>query len=150
MTGYAVGLPHYTAQGGGIVWFGGGKLAADLPLPKLRRRWAGSGTQHGAALGRTVPAGAAWAVLRNTVTAAADEVRDEAGFFGRCALRRRAPGVTRAAIRASVIRRGSTRPTEATSQHLVKWPLTCSYSVVIVSTDGFSAHYWAPGGRAGR
>ncbi len=41
VTGYAVGLPPHTATGGGIVWYGGGKLAADLSLPKLRRRWAG-------------------------------------------------------------------------------------------------------------
>ena len=26
---------------GGVVWYGGGKLAADLTLPKLRARWAG-------------------------------------------------------------------------------------------------------------
>jgi hypothetical protein len=39
VTGYAVGLPHHTAKDGGIVWYGGGKLAADLTLPKLRRRW---------------------------------------------------------------------------------------------------------------
>lgn len=40
VTGYAVGLPQHTAKGGGIVWYGGGKLAADLTLPKLRRRWS--------------------------------------------------------------------------------------------------------------
>ena len=40
VTGYAVGLPHHTAKGGGTVWYGGGKLAADLTLPKLRQRWA--------------------------------------------------------------------------------------------------------------
>ena len=42
VTGYAVGLPQHTARGGGPVWYGGGKLAADLTLPKLRRRWAGT------------------------------------------------------------------------------------------------------------
>ncbi len=41
VTGYAVGLPGHTAKDGGVVWYGGGKLAADLTLPKLRRRWAG-------------------------------------------------------------------------------------------------------------
>jgi hypothetical protein len=39
VTGYAVALPDDTARYGGPVWFGGGKLAADLTLPKLRRRW---------------------------------------------------------------------------------------------------------------
>ncbi len=39
VTGYAVGLPKNTAKHGGIIWYGGSKLAADLTLPKLRRRW---------------------------------------------------------------------------------------------------------------
>src|SRR5262249_53423038 len=29
VTGYAVGLPGHTARNGGVVWYGGGKLAAD-------------------------------------------------------------------------------------------------------------------------
>jgi hypothetical protein len=39
VTGYAVALPGDAAKDGAPVWFGGGKLAADLTLPKLRRRW---------------------------------------------------------------------------------------------------------------
>lgn len=39
VTGYAVALPGDTAKNGTPVWFGGGKLAADLTLPKLRSRW---------------------------------------------------------------------------------------------------------------
>ena len=39
VTGYAVGLPQHTARDGGVIWYGGGKLAADLTLPKLRHRW---------------------------------------------------------------------------------------------------------------
>jgi hypothetical protein len=39
ITGYAVALPQHTTGTGGAVWFGGGKLAPDLTLPKLRRRW---------------------------------------------------------------------------------------------------------------
>jgi len=39
VTGYAVALTGDTAREGGPVWFGGGKLAADLTLPKLRCRW---------------------------------------------------------------------------------------------------------------
>jgi hypothetical protein len=40
ITGYAVGLAHHANQDGTVVWYGGGKLAADLTLPKLRQRWA--------------------------------------------------------------------------------------------------------------
>src|SRR6266516_2111271 len=39
VTGYAVGLPHHRGRDGEVIWYGGGKLAADLTLPKLRRRW---------------------------------------------------------------------------------------------------------------
>ena len=39
VTGYAVGLAHHTNKDGEVVWYGGGKLAADLTLPKLRHRW---------------------------------------------------------------------------------------------------------------
>ena len=42
VTGYAVALAGDTTQAGGPVWFGGGKLAADLSLPKLRARWDGA------------------------------------------------------------------------------------------------------------
>jgi hypothetical protein len=48
VTGYAVALPHDTASGGGPVWFGGGKLAADLTLPKLRVRWEPARARPGA------------------------------------------------------------------------------------------------------
>ena len=40
VTGYAVGLAQHTAKDGQAIWYGGGKLAADLTLPKLRARWA--------------------------------------------------------------------------------------------------------------
>jgi hypothetical protein len=39
VTGYAVAQPGDTAKDGGPVWYGGGKLAADLTWPKLRQRW---------------------------------------------------------------------------------------------------------------
>ena len=45
VTGYAVALPGDTAKGGDQVWYGGGKLAADLSLPKLRRRWPRPGAE---------------------------------------------------------------------------------------------------------
>ena len=64
------------ARAGGPVWFGGGKLAADLSLPKLRARW------HGAPLGpgRTDPLTATerdaiWAHAARTAEQARNEIR---------------------------------------------------------------------------
>ena len=39
VTGYSVALPGDTTKDGGPVWYGGGKLAADLSWPKLQQRW---------------------------------------------------------------------------------------------------------------
>jgi len=39
VTGYSVALPGDTTKDDGSVWYGGGKLAADLSWPKLQRRW---------------------------------------------------------------------------------------------------------------
>jgi hypothetical protein len=47
VTGYSVALPGDTAQNGGPVWYGGGKLAADLTLPRLRQRWTPDRTTPG-------------------------------------------------------------------------------------------------------
>jgi HPt (histidine-containing phosphotransfer) domain-containing protein len=47
ITGYAVALPGDTTKAGEPVWYGGGKLAADLTLPKLRRRWTQPGNSAG-------------------------------------------------------------------------------------------------------
>jgi hypothetical protein len=41
VTGYAVAMPGDTGTDGGPVWYGGGKLAADLSWPKLWQRWTG-------------------------------------------------------------------------------------------------------------
>jgi len=81
VTGYAVGLARHRARDGGIIWYGGAKLAADLTLPKLRRRWTGPCAEHAAFPGRDLSAGAARAVLRNMVTTAAEQATDEAGFI---------------------------------------------------------------------
>jgi hypothetical protein len=81
VTGYAVGLAHHTAKDGRIIWYGGGKLAADLTLPKLRRRWAGPAAERGTFPGRELPDAAVRGVLRGMVTTAAEQARDEAGFF---------------------------------------------------------------------
>jgi hypothetical protein len=40
VTGYSVALSGDLSRDGTPVWFGGGKLAADLSWPKLRQRWA--------------------------------------------------------------------------------------------------------------
>jgi hypothetical protein len=86
-TGYAVALPAGPAGGGRkTIWFGGGKLAPDLTLPKLRRRW-----DHATGTGRAAPATAsagqgmdarsARAFLRSAARSAAEQARNEAGFF---------------------------------------------------------------------
>jgi len=45
VTGYAVGLPEHTTAAGQTVWYGGGRLAADLTLPRLRAGWTSGGDQ---------------------------------------------------------------------------------------------------------
>jgi hypothetical protein len=82
VTGYAVGLPQHTARDGGVIWYGGGKLAPDLTLPKLRTRWAIPAWHH-LADGTGLPAPAARAVLRSMVVRAAEHSPDEASFFAR-------------------------------------------------------------------
>jgi hypothetical protein len=79
-TGYAVGLPHHTSEDGGVIWYGGGKLAADLTLPKLRARWTIPPEQG---LGPGLPPQMARAVLRARITGAAGQAQDEAEFFAR-------------------------------------------------------------------
>ena len=44
LTGYAVALPGDFTAAGEPIWYGGGKLAADLTLPKLRHRWGPRGS----------------------------------------------------------------------------------------------------------
>ena len=65
------------------MWFGGGKLAADLTLPKLRARWAGprGGDPLAGAAGLAAPA--VRAVLRSAVAAAAEQAAGEQEFFAR-------------------------------------------------------------------
>jgi hypothetical protein len=83
VTGYAVGLPHHTAKNGQVIWYGGGKLAADLTLPKLRTRWADEPGRDPLAAASALPAPAARAVLRATVATAAERAGSEAEFFTR-------------------------------------------------------------------
>ncbi len=59
VTGYAVALPESVDVGGAPVYFGGGKLAADLTLPKLRSRWEPAIPAGSAAPGQPEQAAAA-------------------------------------------------------------------------------------------
>jgi hypothetical protein len=81
ITGYAVGLRGHAARDGGVVWYGGGKLAADLTLPKLRARWTGSAAGGDPFGGPGVPAAVVRGALRTRVIHAAEHAADEAGFF---------------------------------------------------------------------
>ena len=49
VTGYSVAMPGDTTKDGGPVWYGGGKLAADLSWPKLQQRWTPTRTAPGPA-----------------------------------------------------------------------------------------------------
>ena len=69
VTGYAVaakdGRQAYSRKTGktGPIWFGGGKLASDLTLPALRRRWEPSGQGASAARAEALAAWSAAASL---------------------------------------------------------------------------------------
>jgi hypothetical protein len=65
-----------------VIWYGGGKLAPDLTLPKLRTRWA-SPAGHHLVDGTGLSAPAARAVLRSMAARAAERSPDEASFFAR-------------------------------------------------------------------
>ncbi|MFG2245775.1 relaxase/mobilization nuclease domain-containing protein [Spirillospora sp. NPDC048823] len=76
ITGYAVALSDDLGSSGRPVWFGGGKLASDLTLPQLRRRWTpeGAGGPPPRPLsGRHLSARTIRAIVRTTVRRAADE-----------------------------------------------------------------------------
>jgi hypothetical protein len=77
VTGYAVALAADTTKAGEPVWFGGGKLAPDLTLPKLRRRWPGSAPPDGPLT--AAERAAAWRQALGAVDAATAHVRQMAG-----------------------------------------------------------------------
>ena len=74
ITGYAVALTGDTAREGGPVWFGGGKLAADLTLPKLRCRWDPARTRAAERF-TTAERNAIWEHAARTADAAARNLR---------------------------------------------------------------------------
>jgi len=57
LTGYAVALPDRTEAAGGPVFYSGGKLAAELTLPKLVARWRPVAGPAAAAGGEAGPRG---------------------------------------------------------------------------------------------
>ena len=83
VTGYAVGMPGHTGKDGQVVWYGGGKLAADLTLPKLRARWGDPAVRDPLAGAAGLPAPVIRGVLRATVAQAAAQSFGEAEFFAR-------------------------------------------------------------------
>jgi hypothetical protein len=74
VTGYAVALDHGPGQR--AVWYSGGKLAADLTLPKLRAKWSGPRLT-----GRGMADRAARAVLAREAARAARAASSEAAFL---------------------------------------------------------------------
>jgi hypothetical protein len=78
ITGYSVSLPGDTRPGGRPVWYGGGRLASDLTLPKLRQRWGGP---DGRLTGRAMGGPAARPVMAREALRAARAARTEPEFF---------------------------------------------------------------------
>ncbi|MDL4813196.1 relaxase/mobilization nuclease domain-containing protein [Actinomadura opuntiae] len=89
VTGYAVALPGDVNAEGRPIWYGGGKLAADLTLPQLRRRWTSADNSVrtpsavGPLDGRHLSARTKRVVLRTSVRRAADESRTITQFLHR-------------------------------------------------------------------
>lgn len=86
ITGYSVALPGDTATDGRggrrPVWYGGGKFASDLTLPRLRQRWAGlPGSRPSSLTGLSMAAGTARTVLTREALRAARSARSENEFF---------------------------------------------------------------------
>ena len=116
VTGYAVTTAEARTAAGDPVWFGGGKLAPDLTLPRLRQRWPGpdgracrqaagpGGPQARPRLhGGGMAGGPARAVLRREVAEAAAAARSEPEFFA---------GLERAGLMVR-LRYADARPSEA-------------------------------------
>jgi len=75
VTGYSVALPGDITTKGGPVWYGGGKLAADLSWPKLRRRWTPHRITPGAAGLTAAERNAAWDHATRAAADAAAHIR---------------------------------------------------------------------------
>jgi len=73
VTGYAVALPGDTTKTGEPVWYGGGKLAADLSWPRLAQRWTRP-ARPGSPL-NAAEADAMWEYAARTAADATDRIR---------------------------------------------------------------------------
>ena len=76
VTGYSVALPGDTTKDGGPVWYGGGKLAADLSWPKLRQRWTPHRATPGAAGLTAEERNAVWDHAARAAADAAAQIRN--------------------------------------------------------------------------
>jgi hypothetical protein len=106
VTGYAVGLAGHTTVAGDTVWYGGGRLASDLTLPRLRARWdgpsarpSGSTAARLAAESNPVPLGL-YQRAADTVRQATAAMRGATGSGEASAIARAAADVLTAAARA--------------------------------------------------
>jgi hypothetical protein len=75
VTGYAVAMPGDTGKDGGPVWYGGGKLAADLSWPKLCQRWTGPARPPGRELLTAAERNAWWEHAARVAAEAAAQIR---------------------------------------------------------------------------
>jgi hypothetical protein len=78
VTGYAVALPGDRTRQGLPVWFGGGRLAADLTWPKLAARWPGGTSGHAATVGHGMSRhdrSRLWRQASDAATCAAGDLR---------------------------------------------------------------------------
>ena len=78
VTGYSVALAGDTSKGGGPVWYGGGKLAADLTWPKLCHRWDPARTAPGERF-TAAERNAIWEHTARAAAEAAGHIRSLAG-----------------------------------------------------------------------
>ncbi|MBA9002835.1 relaxase/mobilization nuclease domain-containing protein [Thermomonospora cellulosilytica] len=90
VTGYAVALPDDRNTAGQPIFYSGGKLAADLTLPRLRHRWSAAdpdrdprSADYHPITGRHLSARSARAFLRKIARQAADQARTVEEFLTR-------------------------------------------------------------------
>jgi hypothetical protein len=100
ITGYSVGLTCHTNRDGGVVWYGGGRLAADLTLPKLRQRWTSPNAAAQPTTARRITAAERNAAYEH----AAREARAAAAHIRRCSASDPRRGADAAWAAADVLR----------------------------------------------
>jgi hypothetical protein len=82
VTGYAVALAGDVSKTGTPIWYSGGKLAPDLSLPRLRRRWERSANSERGGPNDLSPRSVR-AALRSAATTAAAHAGSDIDFFDR-------------------------------------------------------------------